>query len=333
LGLFFIAVGMSMNLQPVLERPHVVFGILVAFLALKTVLLYGLVRFFRYAPQEASIFAIALSQGGEFAFVLYSVALQKGVLSSEDAGLFSAVVALSMTLTPLLFLGYERILLPRFRQGEHRESERKYKLESEKNPVILAGYGRIGQVVGRLLTANRIGATILERDPGQIEIVRQFGWKAFYGDVSRLELLEAAGAREAKLLVLAIDDMDAVTRTIELAREHFPHLKVIARAESRIDAYRFVKTGVEVVRTTYAPGLEMAESALRQLGYPAYEARVIGQRFTRQDQKQFDRSVAHLEDRQTLINISAEAKEELLRIMETDEKRRAEHSHHESWGG
>jgi voltage-gated potassium channel Kch len=236
-----------------------------------------------------------------------------------------------MASTPFLFMAYEKWVVPQLLKRANSRKAQEYAVTNHRNPVILAGYGRIGQVVGRLLHANKIAVTILERDPGQIEIVRRFGWPAYYGDVSRLDLLEAAGAREANLLVLAIDDMEAAMRTVHLVRQHFPHLKLLVRAESRLDAYQLTKENVPVVRVTLSPGLDMAEEALKMLGTPAFEARVINQRFQRYDKKEFKRSVEHLGDVQTLINMSKQAREGLLRLMESDEKRRLEPTH-DGWG-
>jgi glutathione-regulated potassium-efflux system ancillary protein KefC len=331
LGLFFIAVGMSMNLAPLLVSPAWVVGAVVGLLLIKISLLYGIARFFQYAPQEATIFSLALSQGGEFAFVLFNIATQSKVLPAEANGFLSITVALSMAATPFLFMAYEKWVVPRLQKRINARKAEEFAVTNHGNPVILAGYGRIGQVVGRLLHSNKIGVTILERDPGQIEVVRRFGWPAYYGDVSRLDLLEAAGAKDAKLLIVAIDDMEAAMRTIHLVRENFPQLKLLVRADSRLDAYKFAKENVPIIRSTLSPGLDMAETAMKILGTPAFEARMINQRFQRYDSKEFNRAVQHLGDVQTLINISMQAKEELLRLMETDDKRRGEPTH-DGWG-
>jgi len=287
LGLFFMAVGMTMDMGALGRAPLAVLGLTAALITGKVATLLVVARAFGHSLREGLVFALALSQGGEFAFVLFGVAERLGIATPAEASVLSIAVALSMAATPFLFIAHDRLLLPLLRDGDDEARRRTFSIEpDQKNPVILAGYGRVGQVIGRLLSAQRIGVTILEQDPGQIEVVRRFGWKAYYGDVSRMELLEAAGAAEAKLLVLAIDDMEAARRTVDLAREHFPHLKLLVRAESRLEAYEFLNLGVPVVRVTWAPGLEMGESALRALGYGAFEAHTIAQRFERYDATQ-----------------------------------------------
>jgi monovalent cation:proton antiporter-2 (CPA2) family protein len=331
LGLFFVAVGMSMDVRLFLASPLVVLMWVAAMLAGKIAILYGVGRLFGHSREESLVFSIGMSQGGEFAFVLFGVAGRLGILTTDQAGLLNIAVAVSMATTPFLFIGYEKLLVP-WLKCDSRGEAKKYEVQSEGNPVILAGFGRIGQVVGRFLHAQKVGVTILETDPGQIEVVRRFGWKTFYGDVSRLDLLRAAGAAEAKLLILAIDDMDAAMRTVHLAKENFPHLRVLVRAEDRLNAYRFIDAGVSTVRATFAPGLEMGEEALKLLGYPAYETRVIGQRFQRYDRVQLFRAAAHINDTQTLISMVKESRDELARIMETDDRRRGEMGGGGGWG-
>jgi glutathione-regulated potassium-efflux system ancillary protein KefC len=323
LGLFFIAVGMSMQLNVLKTSPALIFGLVFCLLAIKLSILYGIGILFKHTRSESQIFAIALCQGGEFAFVLFGIGKKLEILSPYQVGLFTLVVVISMGLTPFLFILHDRILrilakrMPGFEDIEHQ-------VQNQNTPVILAGYGRIGQVIGRFLHSQGIGLTILEKDPGQIQTLKRFGWKVFYGDVSRLDLLRAAGAEQARLLILAIDDMDATTRTIELVKEHFKNLKILVRAETRLDAYNFINLNVPVVRATFAPGLEMGEEALKLLDFPAFETRSIAQRFKRYDRSELFKSAQHSEDLQTLITLSAQSREELTRIMTTDDKKRRE---------
>lgn len=324
LGLFFIAVGMSMNLAVFYAQPIRLLSFVAACLLVKIVTLFWVARFFKHTSEESRIFGIALSQGGEFAFVLFGVAGKMGILQSQEQSSLTIVVALSMALTPFVFLFYDKWIHPWFLQESSIVTDPEHQVRAEGNPVILAGYGRIGQVIGRLLHSQGIKMTILERDPSQIEIVKKFGMKTFYGDVSRLDLLRSAGAANAKLLILAIDDMDAIHQTITLVRENFPNLKILVRAESRIDAYHFINLKVPVVRATFAPGLEMAEEALKLLSYPAFEARTVAQKFKRYDVIQLRQSSQHVHDIDKLISITTQSREELARIMETDERKRTE---------
>ena len=334
LGLFFIAVGMSTPLSLLTEQPFTVVGLTLSLLGVKLALLYGVGRFFGHSRDESKLFAIALSQGGEFAFVLFGLAGQLDVIASETRDLFNICIALSMATTPFLFMLLD--VWKRRHEGDRRARKAaglgpEHVVSSGENPVILAGFGRVGQVAARVLSGQSIGITILEQDPGQIESMKRFGWVTYYGDVSRLDLLRAAGAATAKLLILAIDDMEAIERTIEIVRENFPHLKMLVRADSRIDAYHFINLEVPVVRSTFAPGLEMGEEALKLLGYSPYESHVIGQRFKRYDRIELQRQAKHVGDLDTMIALSAQSREELLRIMATDREKRAEIAD-EGWG-
>ena len=222
LGLFFIAVGMSVDLGLFVRSPLLVLGLALGVVALKIVLLYPISILFGYCGRaDATLFALALSQVGEFAFVLFGVAASQSLLNRETVDLLNAVVAASMVATPLLMLAWERVLAPRLTSRAPRAPD----AIAERNPVIVAGFGRFGQIVTRVLHGMRIGVTIIEHDPGQIETVRRFGWKAYYGDATRLDLLESAGARDAKLLIVAIDDQEAAMRTVQRARERFPGLQ------------------------------------------------------------------------------------------------------------
>ncbi|NDH64553.1 MAG: glutathione-regulated potassium-efflux system protein KefC, partial [Alphaproteobacteria bacterium] len=244
LGLFFISVGTSVDLGLFIRVPLVVFGLALGIVAMKVALLYAIARGFRLCGADGVLFALGLSQIGEFAFVLFGVATAGGILTRGDADVLNAAVAASMLTTPLLMILYEKVIVPRLAVGEARAAD----VIDEHNPVIVAGYGRFGQVVGRLLNARGIGTTVIDHDPNQIELVRRFGQKAYYGDVTRLDLLEAAGAASAKLLVVAVDDKAAAMATTLLARQHFPALAIIARAYSRTDAFEYAELGIPAVR-------------------------------------------------------------------------------------
>jgi len=227
LGLFFISVGMAVDLGLLLERPAVVALLVGGLLTVKVGVLWLLARGYGLPRSQHAFFAFLLSQGGEFAFVLFSVAVAAGVLSPGLSGLLIGVVAISMMTTPLLLIINERLIEPRFVAREERPADA---IEGARDPVIIAGFGRFGQIVGRLLHANGIGTTILDHDPEHIEAVRRFGFKVFYGDAGRLDLLRAAGAEHARLLVLAVDDRAESLRIIDIVRGHFPHLVIVARA-------------------------------------------------------------------------------------------------------
>ncbi len=262
LGLFFIAVGMSVDLGLFERSPLLIFLIVAAIVTVKILLLYPLAMTFGYCGRaDATLFALALSQVGEFAFVLFGAAGR--ILPKETLDILNASVAASMLSTPLLMMLYERVLAPRFALVEERAPDE----ITEQNPVIIAGFGRFGQVVSRVLRGMKIGATMVDHDPNQVDQLRRFGNKAYYGDATRLDLLVAAGARKAKLLVVAVDNPDSALQIVKLARRHFHHLKLIVRARSRTDAFEYFEMGVPAVRETFGSALDASEAALRALDF------------------------------------------------------------------
>ena len=312
LGLFFIAVGMSVDLGLFVRSPLLVLGLALAVVVLKAALLFPLSISFGYCGRaDATLFAIALSQVGEFAFVLFGVASSRNLLDRDTVNLLNAVVAASMVSTPLLMMAWERVIAARLTS----RSERAPDPIDERNPVIVAGFGRFGQIVTRVLRAKGIGATIIEHDPGQIETVRRFGWKAYYGDATRLDLLEAAGAREAKLLIVAIDDQDAAIKAVRRARERFPSLQIIARAHGRTDAYEYVALGVPSVRETFGSALDAASGALQLLGRSFEEARQAVLQFRSHDEERLAALAPYRMDEQKLIDFARKERENLNQLL------------------
>jgi monovalent cation:proton antiporter-2 (CPA2) family protein len=277
LGLFFMAVGAGIDFHVLAEHPLLVPALVVLLVVVKLLVLLLLGRLFRLNLAENLMFSFILAQGGEFAFLLFSFALQSRVIDTDLAGLLIVVVVLSMAATPLIIIAYDRFIRPRFIgcvSGEPRGEE---DIDEQQNPVIVAGYGRFGQVVSRLLKADGIETTLLDHDSGQIELSGRFGYKVFYGDASRVELLKAAGADDASLLVIAIDDRDKAVNMVVSARQFFPHLKVVARAYDRSHAYKLMDAGADVItRETFGSALILGEEALKLLGYdPARAYRVM----------------------------------------------------------
>jgi monovalent cation:proton antiporter-2 (CPA2) family protein len=312
LGLFFIAVGMSVDLGLFVRSPLLVLGLALGVVLVKAALLYPLSITFGYCGRaDATLFAIALSQVGEFAFVLFGVAASQKVLGRETVDLLNAVVAASMISTPLLMMVWERVIAPRLTSRTVRAPD----VIEERNPVIVAGFGRFGQIVTRVLHGMGIGVTIIEHDAGQIETVRRFGWKAYYGDATRLDLLESAGARDARLLIVAIDDQEAAMRTVTRARERFPNLQVIVRAHSRTDAYEYVALGVPSVRETFGSALDVASGALRLLGRSIEQAREAVQQFRTLDEQRLVALAPHRNDEQKLIAFARRERENLNQLL------------------
>ena len=308
LGLFFIAVGMSIDLGLFLRAPHVVLAVALGIIALKMAILFPSAQLFGFCNRaDAGVFAVALSQAGEFAFVLFSAAAP--LLPPETAAVLNAAVAVSMLTTPFLFMAYERLLT------RSRPPERAPDTISEQNPVIVAGFGRFGQVVVRVLRGLGIDATVIDHDPGQIETVRRFGFKAYYGDATRMHLLESAGAARARLLVVAIDDPAAAMQTVRRVRRRFPRLQLVVRARSRTDAYEYAEMGIPAVREVFGSALDAASRALGVLGYSESEVARIVQRFREYDEAQIVQAAPHRNDLKALIELQQRGRRDIERLL------------------
>ena len=284
LGLFFISVGASIDFAVVVGQPGLVLFLVAALILSKFLVLLLLGKLFRLNLAENLMFAFLLAQGGEFAFLLFSFATQNNVVSYETSNLLNVVVVLTMMLTPLLIIAYEKWVRPRFAGSvAAREDE---DIDAEPNPVIVAGYGRFGQIVSRMLSADGIKTTLLDHDSSQIELTGRFGNKVFFGDASRLQLLQAAGADEARLLVIAIDERDKAVQMVTATKKFFPHLRVLARAYDRSHAYRLMEAGADVItRETFGSALIMGEEALKLLGYDDARAYRLMRTFKQHDEE------------------------------------------------
>jgi glutathione-regulated potassium-efflux system ancillary protein KefC len=310
LGLFFIAVGMSVDLGLVWLEPLTIVGLALGLVSLKILLLYPLARRFDHCKADALMFALVLSQIGEFAFVLFSAALQLGALEPKMASTLNAVVAVSMLTTPLLMLIYgrwARLTLNKPVEG-HDDFE-------TQRPVIIAGFGRVGQVLTRLLNGVGMPPTVIEYDPNQIELVRQFGFKAYYGDITRPDVLEAAGIAQARLFVLAIDDPEDALETARYVKAHYPHVRILARARNRTHAFDFMALEIDVVRETFFSALHLAEKMLKEIGYDQAKASRAVQRFRKHDEHMMQESLSIRHDDEKLIENSHRAREELARLL------------------
>ena len=309
LGLFFMAVGMSVDLALFARMPHVVVGLALGIVALKIVLLFGMARLFGYCrPTDAGLFAVALSQAGEFAFVIFTAAAH--VLPAETIAVLNAAVAASMLTTPLLMMLYMR-----YRARAERQVERAADRIAEANPVIVAGFGRFGQVVTRVLRGLGIRATVIDHDPQQIDTVRRFGWKAYYGDATRMDLLEAAGIRHAQLLLVALDDPQAAMRLVKRVRARFPRLPLLVRAHSRTDGYEYATLGVPFVRELFASSLEAASRMLVALGYTPENAERIVSRFREYDERQIAEAAPHRHDEKKLIALTEQGRRDIAQLL------------------
>lgn len=282
LGLFFISVGAGIDFTLIAGQPGTVAALVVGVLLLKFAVLLAISRYSRLEPTQRYLFAFALAQGGEFAFVLCSFATQNGVLTPDVANLLIATVALTMAAAPLLFTINDRLVQPQFASVlPEREPD---EIDERDNPVIVAGVGRFGHIVARLLRLNGFGTTVLDHDAEQVETLGRFGIKSYYGDATRLDLLRTAGAEHAKLFVIAIDQEEQALRIVDLVHENFPKLRILARATSRQHAYELLRRGVhDVYRETFGSAVDLGVDALQALGMPQQRAIRAAQIFRKHD--------------------------------------------------
>ena len=317
LGLFFVCVGMSANLGLLESEPLRLLALTLAFLAIKILAVTALGGLGRCRGDEAWKLGFTLPTGGEFAFVLFTLAARQRLLDARMADLLILAVTLSMMLAPLLLLAEEAV-----RERWLSPAPAPYDaIEERDTPVIIAGFGRFGQIVARVLQVRRLPFTALDANQTNVDFVRRFGNKVYYGDASRLDLLRAAGAATARILVLAIDDVEASLRTAVLVREQFPNLKVFARARNRQHAFALMDAGVTVlVRETYGSSLEMAGRVLEALGATPATARETVRRFREHDEATFAAQYAVKEDESKFRATTVEAARQLEKLFEADEK-------------
>ena len=320
LGLFFIAVGMSINLGLIIAQPLYLLGLTVGLVAIKAAILFVLARRNGLSWGASRSLAAYLPQGGEFAFVILSTAVAGGLFVQTEADLLVATVTLSMVLTPLLVQSVAVYNRMRTKKTEPAFDT----MDGPEHPVIIAGFGRVGQIVARVLRAKHVGFTALEINPDQVDFVRKYGNKVYYGDASRLDLLRAAGAHEAKLLVLAIDDEAASLRTAQTVRTHFPELKIIARARNRHHAYELMDLGINVLqRETFLSSLELAGDAMKALGMKSAEVDRAKRLFRAHDEKRLFEHYDAADDETRYAKLVMEAATELEEQFERDAREHA----------
>jgi monovalent cation:proton antiporter-2 (CPA2) family protein len=316
LGFFFISVGMSADIHAAVARPTILAETTIVLLLVKTVIAFALARTVRCDLTNAIRFGLALPQASEFSFVLLGAAVAVGALSPDLAALATLISAASMLATPILFALSERFLIPRLRRRPEPEFDT---IEASDAPVILAGFGRMGQIVGRVLRLHGIAFTALDKDAGQVDVVRRFGNKVYYGDAARPDVLRAAGADRAKLLVVALDDVDRTLRTVETAKRNHPNLTVLARARNRYQAHLLMDRDVDgLVRDTFHSSLRLAEMTLTALGIPAEEAARGVAFFREHDEANLLASHAFYRDEAKLIQTGQQAAEELTALFQAD---------------
>jgi len=328
LGLFFIAVGMSVDFAVFLAHPWLILGLVAGFSALKTAVLYGLSRLFGIARGQHLQFALLLSQGGEFAFVVFGAAATARVFTDEVASMLVVVVALSMVVTPLVLMAYDKIMARRECRENKPEADA---IEPNEDHVIVAGFGRFGQIVGRFLHANGVKLTVLDHDPDQIEVLRRFGFKVFYGDATRADLLRAAGAARARALVVAIDDIEDSLELVETVRRDWPNLQIFARARNVTHYYQLMDRGVTMIeRETFESSLQMGRAVLTSgLGHNAYRVRQAALKFRKHNIANVHAVYPYYKDREQYVSMAKRAREELEEMIARDRRAQEGETRHD----
>ncbi len=322
LGFFFISVGMSANLGLAARHPAAVAVSVTVLVAAKIAVAFVVGMIKRRSVKSALRFALALPEGSEFSFVLFGAAVASGALAQDWADLATLVIAVSMVVAPVLFAVSERLIIPRL---EIRKEPVYEAIDAPPAPVLICGFGRVGQIVGRVLHMQRIPFTALDRDPGQVEVVRRFGEKVYFGNPTREEVMRAAGAETARVLVVALDGMDESLLVVEMAKRHFPHLSILARAHNRRHAHRLMDVGITgIVRETFFSSLRLSEMVLERLEVPAESAHRAIELFREHDERTLEETHAVAHDEQQLIQSTHQAAQELMELFETDTERRAE---------
>lgn len=316
LGLFFIAVGMSVNLGLLQDHAPVLIGVAAGLMLFKFLVLYGISRGTGNNHDAARNLAISLAAGGEFAFVVFDAARRYQILDEQMAEMLTLVIALTMIFSPVLFLLNDRFFA---RWSEQRTEPEYDHIDEPGNPVVIFGFGRVGQIVSRILHMHGIRFTALENNPTQVDFVRRLGNKIYYGDATRLELLHSAKAAQAKVFVLAINNIETSVRVAELLRRHYPHIPIYARAHNRLHSYKLMDLKVEVIyRDTFFSSLMLARDILRGLGVPAQETQRTVDMFRVHDENLLLRQHAIYKDESALIESTLKSRAELQSLFESD---------------
>jgi len=318
LGIFFISIGASLNFTLIGEEILLIAGLTTGLIGFKWLVLIGISFIFKMAKKERSLFGIALAQGGEFAFVLFQVSKTNGVLPPQTIEPLISAVAISMFLTPLLFLAHEKFIASR--HGDEEDSRDADTIDHGGHKVILAGFGRLGTDLGRFLISAGIKPVILDHDAANVDVLRKFGFEVYYGDITRLDLLEAAGAAEAELLIITLGDIDKSRELVELAAKHYPHLKIAVNVSDRSSAYKLMDLGVKHMRReTFGSALTLGQDALKILGFDPYEAHRLMRIFRKNDEEMMPELYKmHRKDEESYISMYQKHNADLEELMTLD---------------
>lgn len=314
LGLFFIAVGASINFMVIGENPLLISGLVIGVILLKAVVLFGVAIVFKMKLDQRLLLAVGLAQIGEFAFILLSFAFQLHILEKEVMDMMLVVTALTMTLTPIIAIVNERFILPRFGT---KESEKRQTDEVDKeSKIILIGFGHFGSTIGRFLQAYGVKPTILDFNSNRVDLLRKMGFKVFYGDATRIELLESAGIANADIVITAIDEPDRTMEIIKVIKKKYPHIKLMVRAKNRNDAYDLVNMGVEnIYRESLDTSIKLASDVLSEMGFRKYTLHRQAHKFIQSDEEMLRRLAKETKNQESYIFKTKEeiaAQEKLL---------------------
>ena len=313
LGLFFVAVGMSVSLNFILENLFVVLGGVILYMFVKSSVLYGIGRLFKLSHESSKRMTLSIAQGGEFAFVIFGVALKTEMVNMEIIRLLTAVVTISMVLTPILNILSEKMNCRKIEEPKYDE------IKGEEPEVVIAGFGRFGQVFGRILRAQGLPFVAIDHDPEQIELVRRFGTKVYYGDVSRLDLLEAAGVAKAKYFILAIDNVELSLETARLVKENFPHIKLFVRARNRGHAFDLMDMEIPFIkRELFDSSVYFVEELLVEMGFEKEKAAIIVERFKRHDELMLKDQYKVRADDNAMVSVSKQGVLQLAQVLNED---------------
>ena len=318
LGIFFISIGASLNFTLLGNQVWVISGLVVGLIVIKAVALFVIANVFKMPVTERMLFSVALAQGGEFAFVLFQFARSNGVLPQSVTELLISVVAISMFLTPLLFILHDRLIAPRLTKTDvEKEPDA---IEPKERSVILAGFGRLGTDLGRMLMSAGIKPVILDHNEANVDVLRRFGFEVYYGDVTRLDLLESAGAAEAELLIITLGDHEKSMELVQLVQKHYPRLKIAVNAVDRRAAFEFMDLGVATIRReTFGTALTLGQDALQLLGFDPYEAYKIRRLFRKKDKETMPELYRiHRQDEERYISMYQQHNANLAELMTQD---------------
>jgi monovalent cation:proton antiporter-2 (CPA2) family protein len=319
MGLFFIAVGMGVRLDLIVDQPLLIFGLALSYLAIKMLVIYGVGRFCKLTHENSKNMALTIAQGGEFAFVIFGMVQDGKYVEPEVINILTMIVTISMALNPLISLISDKLTAVL----KTARIEPQYDNISDESPhIIIAGYGRFGQMIGRILKAQDIPFVAVDHDSDQIELLRRFSVKVYYGDASRSDILESAGAAKAKYIVLAIDDMEVNLKTAEMVREHFPQIKIFARARNRGHAFSLMDLGINnFKRETFDSSVHFAGELLLNMGYPRERVSNIVEKFKAHDELMLREQYKVREDDKQFVSISNQSMAQLAQVLNDESSR------------